>query len=137
MFYSSPYPLEKGTKRSAGFDITCSETTVIPFYGSAVIPTGLKVAFSANTFGLVTLRSGHGFKRDLSSHPGIIDNDYRGEIKVKVFNNTDQVKTIDKGERFAQLIILPMVAECLYRVDDIEEDTDRGSNGFGSTGVMV
>lgn len=136
MFYSSPYPLEKGTKRSAGFDITCNKDTIIFANGSSVIPTGLKIAFSAHTFGLVTLRSGHGFKRGLTCHTGIIDNDYRGEIKVKVFNNCNYDQVIEKGERFAQLIILPMISECLYRVDDIDEDTDRGSNGFGSTGVV-
>lgn len=137
MFYSSPYPLEKGTRESAGYDLVCSKKAIIYPGGSAIISTDTKVVLPPCTFGAVTLRSGHGFKKDLFCHIGIIDGDYRGEIKVKVFNPGVKSVVIKEGEKFAQLVILPTAYYSPCKVEEVFEDTERGNKGFGSTGVMA
>ena len=133
MFYIGNKP-EKITKGAAAFDLKADFDYYIPRNEDAVIRTGTSVGIPFGHFGLVTLRSGHGFKKNLLCHIGIIDSDYRGEIAVKVFNMGKEAVVIDKGERFAQLTILnypfvyPMAVESL-------DDTERGTGGFGSTGV--
>ena len=133
MLFMGNEPIRK-TRGSVGFDLIADREFTIPSYGSAIIPTGTRVAIPFGYFGMVTLRSGHGFKHDLLCHVGIIDSDYRGEIAVKVFNMSSVDKVIEGGERFAQLTILnypfmyPMEVESL-------DDTERGEKGFGSTGV--
>ena len=133
MFYIGNKP-EKKTKGAAAFDLKADFDYYIPRNEDAVIRTGTSVGLPFGHFGLVTLRSGHGFKKNLLCHIGIIDSDYRGEIAVKVFNMGKEAVAIDKGERFAQLTILnypfvyPMAVESL-------DDTERGTGGFGSTGV--
>ena len=133
MFYVGNKP-EKKTKGAVAFDLKADFDYYIPRNEDAVIRTGTSVGIPFGHFGLVTLRSGHGFKKNLLCHIGIIDSDYRGEIAVKVFNMGKEAVVIDKGERFAQLTILnypfvyPMAVESL-------DDTERGTGGFGSTGV--
>jgi dUTP pyrophosphatase len=131
----SNYPLEKKTKGAAAYDLACSETTIIPPFGSAIVSTGVHLQFPPKTFGLVTLRSGHGFRDNLFCHIGIIDTDYRGEVKVKVFNFSDFTAKLVGGERFAQVTVLPVVPSWVMNVDTLE-DTERGNKGFGHTGVM-
>lgn len=118
----------------AGLDLVNSgNETVIPAGKSAIIPTGIAVAIPSGHFGLVLMRSGHGFKRNLMAHPGIIDSGYRGEIKVKVFNLGEGDATIAVDERFCQLIVIPFASVSLSHVPALET-SDRGSDGFGSTG---
>ena len=137
--YIAPYSLEKGSEGAAAYDLRATET--IWFGGftserSRIVPTGCMVCIPPNHLGLVTLRSGHGFKRGFTSHIGIIDSDYRGEIKVKVFWTDSESKVSEKikeGERFAQLTIIPIPAITAVKCDSLEA-TERGEGGFGSTG---
>ena len=110
----------------------------IPAFGNAVINTGVQVAIPEGCYGQVVMRSGHGFKRNLHCHIGTIDSDYRGVIKVKVFNLSDVPQIIMAGERFAQLIIQRYErVELVRSSSDLSEidQTERGAGGFGSTGV--
>lgn len=119
----------------AGLDLTNGDGVShhIPVGGSSIIGTGIAVAIPAGHFGLVTMRSGHGFKRDLVSHPGIIDSGYRGEIKTKVFNLGIHDAYIEPGERFCQLTIIPIAQSVPAQVTSLEE-SERGTGGFGSSG---
>ena len=132
--YEAPYELERGTHFSAGLDIAASEQVVIPPFGNAIVPTGLKVEMPEGFYGQVTLRSGHGFKRNLLCHVGIIDSDYRGEIKVKLFNICNDGQIIQKGEKFAQLVVTPYL-RCTPLREYVTVNTERGEDGFGSTTI--
>lgn len=126
--------LKYGKVGDAGLDlVNAGNATVVPANGSAVISTGIAVAIPYGSFGLVLMRSGHGFKKDLISHPGVIDSGYRGEIKVKVFNLSETDVTIEMDERFCQLLIIPFNMFSLEHVPTLET-SDRGADGFGSTG---
>lgn len=133
MLYVGNKP-EKKTKGAASFDLVAAKRYVIWPSGNTIISTGTKVALPSGHFGLVTLRSGHGFKHNLLCHIGIIDSDYRGEIAVKVFNMGKEVVEIESGDRFAQLTILNFPFVYPMAVDSLDE-TERGEGGFGSTGV--
>lgn len=136
-----------GSDGAAGLDLAAAANsqdeqgdlhwTILPGF-STVIDTGVQVAIPEGHFGRVVMRSGHGFKRDLICHVGTIDSDYRGPIKVKVFNVGNGIQIIQPGERFAQLIVMPFVRVTpVYTNDDLAEAaaTARGEGGFGSTGA--
>ena len=101
------------------------------------IPTGLAIALpSAAYMALVFARSGLGVKHGiaLSNGVGVIDSDYRGEIRVGLTNLSDTPYTVQPGDRVAQLAVVPVVQARLVPVEDLGE-TARGTGGFGSTGL--
>lgn len=101
-----------------------------------LIPTGIAIALpSAEYVALVFARSGLGIKHGiaLSNGVGVIDSDYRGEIRVGLTNLSDTPYTVRPGDRIAQLAVMPVVQAELERVDSLD-DTGRGTGGFGSTG---
>lgn len=101
-----------------------------------LIPTGIAIALpSAEYVALVFARSGLGIKHGiaLSNGVGVIDSDYRGEIRVGLTNLSDTPYTVQPGDRIAQLAVMPVVQAELERVDSLD-DTGRGTGGFGSTG---
>lgn len=100
------------------------------------LPTGIAIALpSAEYVALVFARSGLGVKHgiSLSNGVGVIDSDYRGEIKVGLTNLSDEPYTIQPGDRVAQLAILPVTQATVVQVSELDE-TGRGAGGFGSTG---
>lgn len=104
--------------------------------GRAVIPSGVAIALpSAEYVALVFARSGLGIKQGvtLSNGVGVIDSDYRGEIKVGLTNLSDAPYTIHPGDRIAQLAVTPVVQAQIKMVTELDE-TDRGAGGLGSTG---
>ncbi len=133
-----PLPVRK-TARSAGFDIAAflDEPVVVRPGERALIPTGIALDLGEGRMGLVFARSGlavnHGIA--LANGVGLIDSDYRGELKIGLINNSEKAVTIEDGMRIAQLV----VAETLHleeiREAEILDDTARGSGGFGSTGI--
>ncbi len=123
----------KGTPMSAGYDLSASEDVVIPVGYNAIIPTGHCADIPPEHFGLLTLRSGYGFKRDLLCHIGIIDCDYEGEVMVKVFNLGEEDVYIHEGERFAQITVCPY-AVAAGTLSFMKQE--RGTGGFGSTGIQ-
>ena len=102
-----------------------------------LIPTGVAIALpSADYVALVFARSGLGIKHGiaLSNGVGVIDSDYRGELRVGLTNLSDTPYTVQPGDRIAQLAVMPVVQARLSPVQDLDQ-TDRGAGGFGSTGV--
>ena len=102
---------------------------------SFLIPTGLSIAFSENYEVQIRPRSGLAAKKNISvlNTPGTIDSDYRGEIKVIIYNHGDTDFVINNGDRIAQMILAPVIKMKLEETDKLPE-TIRGKGGFGSTG---
>ena len=105
---------------------------------SALIPTGIAVAPESQTPVVLLLyaRSGLAVKHGiaLANGVGVIDADYRGEIKVGLINQSAEPYTITHGERIAQMVVTPIFRAAFTQADELD-DTDRGSGGFGSTGT--
>lgn len=124
-------------KGDAGLDLRANEDMVLAPFERALIPTGFAIAIPEGYAGYVQPRSGMALKRGLSmpNTPGLIDSHYRGELKVCVINlNPNKDLHIEKGERIAQLVILPVPSVELKEVDALDT-TDRGEQGFGSSGA--
>ena len=126
------------TVGSAAMDLcACIEGDVTIAAGArAIIPTGLAIALpSADFVALICARSGLAskFGITMANGVGVIDSDYRGELRVALFNSSDSDYTIHDGDRIAQLMVLPVVQPQLQFVAELDE-TARGCGGFGSTG---
>jgi len=123
----------KNHDTDTGMDVTSVEDKLIPARGSAVVDVGLKFAFIDNGFWVkVEGRSGLGFKHGIIPHPGIIDQGYRGDAGVKLYNNTDNDYEVKAGDRVAQFVVYKN-----YSVDVSEGtiiESKRGEKGFGSSG---
>ncbi|WP_419787931.1 dUTP diphosphatase [Pseudodesulfovibrio sp.] len=131
--------LEYATEHSAGLDlracIDADELEIAPGE-KAAIPTGVAIEIREESVaGFIYSRSGLGTKEGLtvSQGVGVIDPDYRGEIKVSLLNTSGEVRRIRRGQRIAQLVFMPVFQGVLHSVDELGA-TDRGAGGFGSTG---
>lgn len=127
------------TPQAAGMDLRAALTqpqTLQPGERQA-IPTGIAIALPAGYEAQVRPRSGLARKSGISmvNSPGTIDADYRGELMVLLINLGQEPFTINRGDRIAQLVIAPVVQALWQEVDSLEE-TERGSGGFGHTGVQ-
>ena len=126
-----------GSTMAAGADLCAciEEPTVIPAGETVMIPTGIAMEIPAGYAGLVYARSGLAAKRDLApaNKVGVIDADYRGEIFVPIHNHGSENRTLEPGERMAQIILTPFLAADFCETDSLS-DTERGQQGFGSTG---
>ena len=122
---------------AAGADLyACEDNDVtIPAGKTVLVHTGIAMAIPKGYVGLIFARSGLATKRGLApaNKVGVIDSDYRGEIMVALHNHTDEDKTVDGGERVAQLVIVPFLTASFVEADELSE-TVRGAGGFGSTG---
>lgn len=128
----------RGTSYAAGYDLyaaTEHEVTIAP-HTTETIGTGIAIALPSDTFGAVFARSGLATKEGLRLANGtaVIDADYRGEVIVPIYNDSSIPKTINPGERIAQLVVIPFDPVELNVVDELDI-TRRGTGGFGSTGV--
>lgn len=118
----------------AGFDLYCSESMVLQPGDYLDIPTAVQVALPTGYWALITGRSSTWRKRNLLVVDGVIDNGYRGELFSAVYNTGQSAVVIDRGERLAQMILLPVWGGRLVQVEELPA-SERGSNGFGSTGA--
>jgi dUTP pyrophosphatase len=126
-------PSKKNTN-DTGYDLTSVESVTIPAKGSAVVPTGLQVAKTEKgLWYLILPRSGMGFKYGIQPHLGVIDNEYRGDLGVKLYNFSDEDYRVSAGDRVAQIAYFPLLSVESFWAEETEE-TNRGSNGFGSSG---
>ena len=128
------------TSGAAGMDLMAfikSSITVKP-KTSSLIPTGLSIAFSEDYEVQIRPRSGLAAKNNISvlNTPGTIDSDYRGEIKVIIYNHGNNDFLINNGDRIAQMILMPVVKMELEETNNLPE-TIRGEGGFGSTGKWL
>ena len=122
----------------SGYDLVAVEDTVIPWHqrnpGSAVVPVGLKLAYIQEGYWFrIEPRSGLGFKHSLQPHLGVIDNSYRGDLGVKLYNFGETQYTVTKGDRIAQFVVYPLIHPQCEFTDEVVE-TSRGDKGFGSSG---
>ena len=127
----------RGSKYSAGYDLYAAIKYgfYIKPHSTVKINTGLAMDIPVGYFGAVFARSGIATKRGLrpANCTSVIDCDYRGELLVPIHNDTPYDRYIDKGERIAQLIVLPYQDLHFKEVDELSK-TDRGDGGFASTG---
>jgi len=117
----------------AGLDLRAWVGTTVPAHGSAVIGTGTHVELPEGCCGLLVSKSGLNVARDITS-TGLIDEGYTGQIMVKLYNHGDKDYEIKAGDKISQLVVIPVRYEPVELVDSIGGNTDRGDNGFGSTG---
>lgn len=129
---------KQATDGSAGFDLYADmpEHTDIVFGHHTIIPTNVAMAIPKGFVGLIKPRSGWAVKAAVDTLAGVIDSDYRGEVAVILTKEKDdgEVFNIEHGDRIAQIIFVPVLTES--EVVDSLDETDRGANGFGSTGVQ-
>lgn len=124
------------TEGAACFDIYSPDSGIVPAKDSKSFRTGLSFEIPVNHVMLVFSRSGHGFKNGirLSNCVGVIDSDYRGELGVKLTNDSTQDYFVEKNSRIAQAMVIPYDYVTFVEVDELSE-TKRGTGGLGSTGV--
>ncbi len=120
----------------AGVDLRTTEQVELAPGERHLVPTGLAVAIPVGWAGLVVPRSGLAIRHGIGvvNGPGLIDAGYRGEIKVVLVNHGDEPVAFDRGDRVAQLVVVPAAGQDLVEVDELP-GTVRGAGGFGSTGT--
>jgi len=125
------------TKDSSGMDLMAfiNDPIKIAPNTSALIPTGISVAISSDVEIQIRSRSGLAAKSSISvlNSPGTIDSDYRGELKIILFNHSKEEFVVRNNDRIAQMVLMPVLKIDFEEVDNLP-DTLRGSGGFGSTG---
>ena len=126
-----------GTEFSAGADLYAlpGDSVTIEPHKTVMIHTGLAMEIPEGYAGLIFARSGLASKRGLApaNKVGVVDPDYRGEFMVALHNHTDEIRTVEGGERIAQLVIVPFIQASFELADELSQ-TVRGEGGFGSTG---
>ena len=133
---SSPdaYLPTRGSEKAAGLDLYTPRNVIVPARGRTIIPLDICIELPENTFGHVLPRSGLAVKQGIHVGAGVIDEDYRGNVGVLLFNLSDNDVEFKKGERIAQLVIKK------YESVTVEEhahlsSTVRSGQGFGSSGL--
>ena len=125
------------TNGASGMDLMAfiNETITLKPKKSCLVPTGIAVAFPSDFEIQIRPRSGLAAKKNISvlNTPGTIDSDYRGEIRVILYNHSDSDFLINNKDRIAQMILTPIIKMSLEETDTLPE-TFRGEGGFGSTG---
>ena len=126
-----------GSKFAAGADLyACIDGEIkIEPHTTVVVPTGIAIELPEGFAGLIYARSGLATKKGLApaNKVGVVDCDYRGEVKVALHNHFGDAQTVASGERIAQLVITPYLTAEFIECDTLS-DTERGEGGFGSTG---
>ena len=136
----------KGSQHSAGYDLFSSENTVVPPRARKCIETGVKLKHLDSGFYIrIAPRSGLAVKKSIDIGAGVVDSDYRGEIKVVLINNSDNEFSINIGDKIAQFIVEKYEQNTLikcYNNEGVEVNSEelsiieRGEGGFGSTGLQ-
>ena len=124
----------RGSEGAAGYDLASVVDIVVPSMGRVAVSTGLSIRVPEGTYGRIAPRSGLAYKYGIDVLAGVIDEDYRGEVKVILYNTSERDFIIKKGDRIAQLVLEKIVTPDVALVLELE-DTSRGAGGFGSTGV--
>ena len=124
---------EYASEAAAGADLRAAEAIVIPAGGWAAVGTGLRLSIPEGHVGLVWPRSGLAVRHGIDTLAGVIDSDYRGEIRVVLANHGRGPFSIQPGDRIAQLLFQRVEKARFEAVTSLDE-TARGTGGFGSTG---
>jgi dUTP pyrophosphatase len=138
---------KRGSALAVGYDLCADLPNDITGFGKNVtqgrllypgvimkVPTGIAAEIPVGYYGRVAPRSGLALKNGIDTLAGVIDPDYRGEIAVILINHSQHTLLIHHGDRIAQLVIEHVLTPIIEEVDELD-DTERGSNGYGSTGI--
>lgn len=128
----------RGSAGAAGYDLSSSEDTVVLAGWWLAVATGISIQVPGDHYARIAPRSGLTFKHGLDVGAGVIDSDYRGEIKVILFNHGNKDFVIQRGDRIAQMIFEKISCPALQEISQEEmarAETARGAAGFGSTGT--
>ncbi|VVT57228.1 uncharacterized protein SAPINGB_P005598 [Magnusiomyces paraingens] len=123
----------RGSASAAGYDIFSSEAKTLPAKGWGIVETDISIAIPEDTYARIAPRSGLAAKHGIDTGAGVIDADYRGPLKVVLFNHSNVDYEIARGDRIAQLILEIIRTPEIQVVESLPE-TQRGAGGFGSTG---
>lgn len=126
----------KGSLQAAGYDLHAIDSGVVPKRGKALVGTGLAFGIPEGNYGRIAPRSGLAAKNSIDVGAGVIDSDYRGEVKVLLFNFSDVDFAFNQGDRIAQMIIEKYTMTQIQEMTELDA-TVRGDGGFGSTGVKA
>ena len=116
----------------AGLDLYARDTQIVPAKESARFDTGVHIELPAGTVGMLKSKSGLNVNHGITSE-GVIDSGYTGSICVKLYNHSGYDYKVNKGDKISQLVIMPILTPELELVDELD-GSDRGNNGFGSSG---
>jgi len=138
--YTMPVKLDRGARmptrahnQDAGLDLYSREDAAILPHKGCVFDTGVHIALPPMYYGKIESKSGLNVNHDVVSCGGVIDEGYTGSIRVKLYNLGDAGYMVHKGDKIAQMIIMPYATPPMKLTYDLEE-TERGDSGFGSTG---
>ena len=126
--------LVRGTTGAAGYDLAAAQTAVVPAHGKVLVKTGLSVSMPTGCYGRIVPRSGLALKKSIDVGAGVVDEDYRGELGVILFNFGEEDFKINMGDKLTQLIFERVKTPEIVETDSLEEIGRRGK-GFGSTGI--
>lgn len=132
MLDNGAYMPPRGHKTDAGLDLRTPKAVTVPAYGSVTVDTGVHVALPHGCAGLLVSKSGLNVRHDITS-TGLIDEGYTGSIVVKLYNHGGEDHEFEAGDKVTQLVVIPVVCEPLEQVSAFNP-SERGDNGFGSTG---
>lgn len=127
------YMPDRAHKTDAGLDIRARETRLVKAHSGTLFHTGLHVQLPHGTAGLLVSKSGLNVEYGITS-TGLIDEGYTGEIMVKLYNHSDANYLVHTGDKISQLVVIPVFYEDVHIVDSLDENTERGDKGFGSSG---
>lgn len=119
----------------AGMDLYADETVTIHPGKNHAVKTGISMALPTGHVGLIWDKSGLAAKHGLKTIGGVIDEGYRGEIMVAVYNLSDQPYLVEAGKKIAQMLVQTVAQKQIIEVEELDSDTARGDGGFGSTGL--
>lgn len=123
---------ERAHNTDAGLDLKSPISFVVPAKGSYAVDTGVHVELPMHTAGFLKSKSGLNVNKNILCE-GVVDVGYTGSIRAKLYNHGTEDVVIEKGQKITQLVVLPIVTPTLRLVDKLSE-TERGADGFGSTG---
>lgn len=127
------YIPERAHDADAGFDIKTPKACRVARKGSTIIDSGVHVDIPRGHVGMLKSKSGLNTKHGIVSE-GVIDSGYTGSIKVKLYNHGEESYNFNKGDKITQLVIMPIANISNIALVDKFNDSERGNNGFGSTG---
>lgn len=133
MLDAGAFAPERAHRTDAGIDLKSPVNRAIKAHGSVRIDTGVHVQLPHRTAGLLVAKSGLNVKHGITS-TGLIDEGYTGSIVVKMYNNSDTTYIVHRGDKISQLVVIPVKYEQVKIVDKLDKKTERGAQGFGSTG---
>ena len=124
----------RGSQRAAGYDLHSAEVLVIPARGQGIVSTDIAIVVPFGTYGRIAPRSGLAAKFSIDVGAGVVDEDYRGNVRILLFNHSNIDFNVKRGDRIAQLILEKIATPDVAEVRELD-DSKRGESGFGSTGA--